>query len=183
MSCSFSFLLIVFNTDNFLSKEFSTIFSNVDRNPGNKKVQGKATTLARRRFQTTFKKFYRQSTNYLSQSVSPKDSAVTDDSDAFDPRAVAVIPSRAKSSVRPTRANSSEDFVSPKPKKSKKQPAKGQKKVSDFFSKASPPSPEATPDPESPNTGEDEADVDVFTDQLSMAHIGKNLSTFIGACL
>ena len=160
-----------------MSKEFSGFMSKEASggDPSIKKVQGKAATLARRRFQASFKKFHKQSPSPFSQSVSP----VGDNADVFDPRAIAIMPNRADSSVRPARANSSEDFVSPKPKKSKKQPPKGQKKMSDFFSKASPPSPQETSDPESPNNCEDESDLDVFTDQLTMANIGASLPTFI----
>ena len=154
-----------------MSKEFSGFLS--------KGSQGKAATLARRRFQASFKKFHKQSPGSFSQSVSPKESTVRDNSDVFDPRAIAIKPNRANSSVRPARADSSEDFVSPKPKKFEKQPPKGQKKMSDFFSKASPPSPQETSDPESPNNCEDESDLDVFTDQLTMANIGASSSTFL----
>ena len=181
----------VFNTDNFMSKELSALVRLKGEDGGNpsiKRVQEKATLLARRRFQASFKKFD-QSENLFSQSVSPKESAVCDSSGGgYDPCAMAVMPTRGirptAYSARPTRANSSEDFVStPKRKKSNKQPAKGQKKIKDFFSKPSPPSPpspEVTPEPESPNNCEDESDLNDFTDQFTMANLGSFLSTCTG---
>ena len=147
-----------------MDREFSGFMS---------KVKGKAATLARRRFQASLKKYYNQSPSSLSQSVSPKESAAWDESDIFDPRAMAIKPTHANSRSRPTRTDSSEDFVSPKPKKSKQHPEKGQKKMSDFFSKTSLPSPEVSPDPKSPN----ESVLDDFTDQLSMARIGESICT------
>ena len=59
-----------------MSNEVSGCLSAFDRPKGEdrgKRVQGKATTLARRRFQASFKKF-NQSENSFSQNVSPKDS-------------------------------------------------------------------------------------------------------------
>ena len=162
------FPFIAFNTNNFMSKEISGLMTSTEGkgDPSKKK----AATLARRRLQATFLR-----RNSFSQSVPPME--VDDDSsDVFDPRAMAFKPTRRNSRSKPARADSSEDFVSPKPKKSRKQPEKGQKKVSDFFSKASPPSPEVSPEPESPNSRGDESELNDFTDRLSMACIGAYFS-------
>ena len=158
------FPFIAFNTNNFMSKEISGLY--VGKGDPSKK---KAATLARRRFQAAYMR-----RNSFSQSLSPMEA--DDDSSDFDPRAMAFKPTRHNYRSRPARADSSEDFVAPKPKKSRKQPEKGQKKVSDFFSKASPPSPEVSPEPESPNSRGDESELNDFTDRLSMACIGAYFS-------
>ena len=108
-------------------------------------IQEKNTMQSRKRVKTSFNKFFKRDAK-----VSPK-----------------------KSAIRPSRADSSDDFLSPKRKKYSNQPGKDQRTMKDFFSKASTSSEvEAT----TKTMGyEEESDLNIYTDQLTMAHIGKNL--------